>query len=255
MREDIVNWKHKSGERAWDPFLDLFERGPVSDEDFGHIVENSSDNFERYRKSRYNPVRECLNSIYYKDKFEERDFEIDNSFLNGERINFKGFLSRVEKYPMSEETFDCLINSSNTTGYYNEDEQNIIKVSKKIREIANKLHGQDKYISAEKVSSDLEQQAAKSKNDSQNIKKNIPEQIQRTVVDYNRSQDVIDTTLSRANGVCEKCNKNAPFIKKKDNTPYLEVHHKVMLADGGEDTIKNTIAVCPNCHRELHFGI
>ena len=26
------------------------------------------------------------------------------------------------------------------------------------------------------------------------------------------------------------------------------------LADGGADTVENAIAVCPNCHRELHYG-
>jgi len=49
--------------------------------------------------------------------------------------------------------------------------------------------------------------------------------------------------------------KHHLFIRKKDNTPYLEVHHKIQLAEGGEDSIENAIAVCPNCHRELHFGI
>ncbi|MGH8437576.1 MAG: HNH endonuclease [Pseudomonas sp.] len=33
-----------------------------------------------------------------------------------------------------------------------------------------------------------------------------------------------------------------------------EVHHKVRLADGGLDTVENAIAVCPNCHRQAHFG-
>jgi len=27
------------------------------------------------------------------------------------------------------------------------------------------------------------------------------------------------------------------------------------LANGGSDTIENTIALCPNCHREFHYGI
>ncbi|WP_342542729.1 HNH endonuclease signature motif containing protein [Paenisporosarcina sp. FSL H8-0542] len=36
--------------------------------------------------------------------------------------------------------------------------------------------------------------------------------------------------------------------------PYLEVHHIKRLADNGEDSVENAIAVCPNCHRELHFG-
>lgn len=71
---------------------------------------------------------------------------------------------------------------------------------------------------------------------------------------FKRNPDVIVEVLLRANGICEKCNKPAPFLRAKDNTPFLEIHHKIFLANGGEDTVDNTIAVCPNCHRELHFG-
>ena len=62
-------------------------------------------------------------------------------------------------------------------------------------------------------------------------------------------------TLRRAKGYCEKCGCKAPFIRKSDNTPYLEVHHTIPLSEGGADNLDNTIALCPNCHRELHFGI
>ena len=41
----------------------------------------------------------------------------------------------------------------------------------------------------------------------------------------------------------------------KDNSPFLEAHHIKQLAKGGLDTISNAVAVCPNCHRELHYGI
>ncbi len=71
---------------------------------------------------------------------------------------------------------------------------------------------------------------------------------------YERNPDVIAEVLYRAKGICEKCNAPAPFIRKSDNSPYLEVHHIVTLANGGDDTVDNCIAVCPNCHRELHFG-
>ena len=47
----------------------------------------------------------------------------------------------------------------------------------------------------------------------------------------------------------------APFLRIKDDTPFLEVHHIQPLAEGGKDTVKNTVALCPNCHREAHFGI
>lgn len=71
---------------------------------------------------------------------------------------------------------------------------------------------------------------------------------------FNRNPDVIVEVLDRAKGICERCKKPAPFIRAKDKTPYLEVHHIIMLANDGEDTVENAIAVCPNCHRELHFG-
>ncbi|MFE8698260.1 HNH endonuclease [Cytobacillus sp. FJAT-53684] len=71
---------------------------------------------------------------------------------------------------------------------------------------------------------------------------------------FRRNAVVIAEVLIRANGVCEKCGKEAPFKRASDGSPYLEVHHKERLADGGEDTVENAMAVCPNCHRELHFG-
>ncbi|MCV2366439.1 HNH endonuclease [Paucibacter sp. DJ1R-11] len=71
---------------------------------------------------------------------------------------------------------------------------------------------------------------------------------------FNRNPDVVAEVLERACGVCEKCKKRAPFERSKDGSPYLEVHHKVLLAEGGKDTVGNAIAVCPNCHREAHYG-
>jgi len=72
---------------------------------------------------------------------------------------------------------------------------------------------------------------------------------------FRRNPDVIAAVLLSAKGICQRCNFEAPFIRKKDNSPYLEVHHKHPLADGGEDTVVNAQALCPNCHREVHFGM
>lgn len=60
--------------------------------------------------------------------------------------------------------------------------------------------------------------------------------------------------MKRAKDICERCGALAHLIRISDGTPYLEVHHKKRLADGGADTVENAIGVCPNCHRELHFG-
>ncbi|WP_223549270.1 HNH endonuclease signature motif containing protein [Pseudomonas sp. A-B-19] len=71
---------------------------------------------------------------------------------------------------------------------------------------------------------------------------------------YQRNPYVVLRALQRANGVCEHCFSAAPFIRNSDGSPYLEVHHKIPLAQGGKDTFENTVALCPNCHRLMHFG-
>lgn len=81
-----------------------------------------------------------------------------------------------------------------------------------------------------------------------------PKQVTVTVTVYDRNPDVVAEVLLRARGVCEGCSSNAPFLRKSNLTPYLEVHHIVPLSSDGEDTVENSEALCPNCHREKHFG-
>ena len=82
----------------------------------------------------------------------------------------------------------------------------------------------------------------------------IPETKQVVQTVYNRNSAVIAYVLQKANGICQECKNSAPFLRRSDNTPYLEVHHKKPLANGGEDTIENTVALCPNCHRKMHYA-
>lgn len=70
---------------------------------------------------------------------------------------------------------------------------------------------------------------------------------------YQRSKDVRDYVLSRADGACENCEKMAPF-NRKDGSPYLEPHHIRKLSDGGLDHPFWVAGLCPNCHREAHSG-
>lgn len=57
----------------------------------------------------------------------------------------------------------------------------------------------------------------------------------------------------RAGGICERCGKPAPFADAF-GFMFLEVHHIHRLADDGPDTPLNVAAICPNCHREAHYG-
>jgi hypothetical protein len=56
--------------------------------------------------------------------------------------------------------------------------------------------------------------------------------------------------LRRANGCCEACGEEAPFVRK-DGTPYLEPHHTRRVADGGPDHPAWVAAICPTCHRQI----
>ncbi|EGQ8195940.1 HNH endonuclease [Vibrio parahaemolyticus] len=83
---------------------------------------------------------------------------------------------------------------------------------------------------------------------------NKPKVVYRLVQDYHRDPDIVAEALYRAEGFCEKCKAKAPFIKRSNGESYLEVHHIIPLSKGGLDSLENVISLCPNCHREIHFG-
>ena len=82
-----------------------------------------------------------------------------------------------------------------------------------------------------------------------------PKQFQIISKAYIWNADVIAEVLLRAAGICEKSEMNAPFIRASNLTLYLEVHHIIPLSKGGEGTVENAIALCPNCNRRAHFGV
>jgi HNH endonuclease len=85
---------------------------------------------------------------------------------------------------------------------------------------------------------------------------NAPEgEVQRretTSIGFVRDSRVRIVALQRANGACEHCGE-AGFTMK-DGRIYLETHHVVSLAAGGADHVNNVIVLCPNHHREAHYG-
>ena len=71
---------------------------------------------------------------------------------------------------------------------------------------------------------------------------------------YKRNPYIVAEALFRADGICEICDRPAPFLRASDQSPYLEVHHVIALAHQGKDSLDNVKALCPNCHRREHFG-
>jgi len=82
----------------------------------------------------------------------------------------------------------------------------------------------------------------------------LPTKVMVTSYYFVRNPDVVVETLFQANGICQACKIAAPFARRSDGTPYLEVHHSTPLAKGGLDEVENAIALCPNCHRKVHYA-
>ena len=80
-----------------------------------------------------------------------------------------------------------------------------------------------------------------------------PAKSSTTSCGFQRDPEVVAYVLQQADGRCESCDVDAPFLKP-NGMPYLEVHHVRWLSKRGSDTVQNSVAVCPNCHRELHYG-
>lgn len=85
--------------------------------------------------------------------------------------------------------------------------------------------------------------------ESQNIKTSVRTTTSQT---YERNVYVTEFAKRRAKGICQLCSEPAPF-KNSLGEPYLETHHIEWLSKGGEDTIENTVALCPNCHKKMHI--
>ena len=68
---------------------------------------------------------------------------------------------------------------------------------------------------------------------------------------YSSDPYVAEFARRRAAGHCQLCGGAAPF-RAKGGRPFLEVHHLLWLSRGGPDTLANTTALCPDCHRRMH---
>ncbi|MFT5717188.1 MAG: 5-methylcytosine-specific restriction protein A [Oleiphilaceae bacterium] len=131
-----------------------------------------------------------------------------------------------------------------------------------LRQVAERCVSKLKSLSSsDEMESDFQETINKARQNSEKERESFlqsapkkPKSRSVTVQVYDRNPHVVIATLLRANGKCERCLSKAPFTRKSDNSPYLEVHHKIRLADNGDDSVENAIALCPNCHRQKHYG-
>lgn len=69
---------------------------------------------------------------------------------------------------------------------------------------------------------------------------------------YSRSPHVRKLVLERARGRCEFC--GTVGFKTLSGSIYLETHHIIALSESGDDSTTNVVALCPNHHRQAHYG-
>ncbi len=171
-------------------------------------------------------------NVHWKNYFEQTQAALFKTSRGDRRIRITGLKSRyAEKHDLIAfiETNGMLeiVNCSNT-------------------DLNAFLHQKNVSNSLAKISS--------SKNPKPPKGKRSPKSNYSKSKNYNRDPEVEAWVLMQSKGSCESCGKPSPFIRKKDSTFYLEIHHVKRLADGGSDTHTNAIALCPNCHREFHYG-
>lgn len=71
---------------------------------------------------------------------------------------------------------------------------------------------------------------------------------------YVRDPFVIEAAKRRAKGKCEMPGCGYIPFETERGEAYLEGHHIEPLSEGGDDELLNVAALCPVCHRELHYG-
>jgi len=80
----------------------------------------------------------------------------------------------------------------------------------------------------------------------------VVERVDKTGKAFVRNPEVRRIALERAGGRCEHCGQVG--FRMNNGTVFLETHHIVPLSEGGPDTTDNVAAICPNHHREAHYG-
>ncbi len=226
----------------------------------------------------------AYNLLILCDKATIRDIIIDNKIP----VIFRGYTKELGEFINKDfdTTPDLLVKAPNSIGciielddieqyidFFEQSNRDFIEVAMNTRlmPIMQKAHssGAVEYVFSEmdektvfnalrlNEEKQLKKAIALSAEERQKKLQNSPKKPKQLIINrviYQRNPYVVAEALYRANGFCERCNNPAPFLRDSDNTPYLEVHHIVSLAEGGDDTVENVKALCPNCHRQAHHG-
>jgi len=168
---------------------------------------------------------------------------------------------KSELFPI---TGEGLMGSRASIWYPDLSKPEVKSIIRKMLSSIDKLDILNETLTLEEIIYEEDKATASSLNDGEqrrirlSKKENKLPQTEETLVKiYKRDGDVKAEVLENAKGICAKCKKQAPFKREHGELkghPYLEVHHKKWLSEDGEDTVENAVALCPNCHKEEHYG-
>jgi Predicted restriction endonuclease len=76
---------------------------------------------------------------------------------------------------------------------------------------------------------------------------------------WNRDRIIVKQVIKADGFQCEISKSHTTFISRCNDEPYLEGYHLIPISrqdrfDKSLDVYANIIGLCPNCHRQLHFG-
>jgi 5-methylcytosine-specific restriction endonuclease McrA len=77
---------------------------------------------------------------------------------------------------------------------------------------------------------------------------------QTTSATYSRDSSIIAFVHRRSEYKCEMPGCDYVGFRKTNGGQYIETHHITPLAVGGDDSIDNAAALCPTCHRIMHYA-
>lgn len=184
---------------------------------------------------------------------QRKDSLIDDSAYSGSGITYDGPFIELE--PLCEYfLFQQLSLANLRKNGYDGNMQGSCRLERFDSELSEYIHKIDKiHTSDEELAKAVQKISMQElKKLAERSSKKNPEVRETKTKQYKRSALVSAYAKRRAGRCCELCGEEAPF-PDRDGNPYLEIHHVVWLSEGGADSIDNTVALCPNCHRKMHI--
>lgn len=89
--------------------------------------------------------------------------------------------------------------------------------------------------------------------------KSVSEKNEKNYSGWKRDASIAKEAIIKANYLCEIDNSHNTFISAITNKNFVEAHHLLPMNHQGDfsyslDVPGNIVALCPNCHREIHHA-